>query len=70
MSQPNEMKVELRVDSDLREAAEDALEKLPKTADEMVEMWAYLGRSVAEQLTKNEQVLIMSGAAKLTVEEP
>lgn len=68
MSPLDEMKVELRIDSDLRDAAEAALEKLPKTADEMIENWAYLGRAVATQLTEHEQLLLMSGAAKITVE--
>ena len=58
MSQSDEMKVELRIDSDLIEAAEAALEKLPKTANEMVETWAYLGRAAAAQLTGYEQLLI------------
>ena len=60
-------KVEINIDVELIAAAESALEQLPKTADEMIEKWIYLGRAVDNQLTEYEQLLLMSGNAKVTV---
>ncbi|KKO47593.1 hypothetical protein VT06_16210 [Arsukibacterium sp. MJ3] len=67
MSQSEETKVEVNIDHDLIRAAETELEKQPKTVDEMIEKWIYLGRAAANQLTEYEQLLLMSGSAKVTV---
>ena len=67
MVKSDDKKVEINIDAELIAAAESALEQLPKTADEMIEMWIYLGLAVANQLTEYEQLLLMSGNAKVTV---
>ena len=67
MVKSDDKKVEINIDVELIAAAESALEQLPKTADEMIEMWIYLGRAVANQLTEYEQLLLMMGNAKITV---
>jgi len=67
MSQSEEIKVEVNIDHDLISAAEAELAKQPKTVDEMIEKWVYLGRAAANQLTEYEQLLLMSGSAKVTV---
>lgn len=68
MSQSEEIKVEVNIDHDLVSAAEAELAKQPQTVDEMIEKWVYLGRAAANQLTEYEQLLLISGSAKVTVE--
>ncbi|WP_143441097.1 hypothetical protein [Idiomarina sp. MD25a] len=67
MSHSEEKKVELNIDADLINAAEVELEKLPKTAEEMLEKWIYLGRAVAKQLNEDEQLLVMAGTGSVRV---
>lgn len=67
MVKSDDKKVEINIDVDLIAAAESALEQLPKTAEEMIEKWIYLGRAAANQLTEYEQLLLMSGSAKVRV---
>jgi cell division protein FtsI/penicillin-binding protein 2 len=69
MSQSEETKVELNIDADLINAAEAELEKLPKTANEIIEKWIYLGRAVASQLSEEEQLLLMAGSGKVKVKQ-
>lgn len=69
MSTSEESKIEINIDADLISAAEAELEKLPKTVDEMLEKWIYLGRAVANQLTEEEQLLLMAGSGKVKVEQ-
>jgi len=68
MSQSEANKVELNIDADLIGAAEAELEKLPKTAEEMLEKWIYLGRAVANQLSEEEQLLVMAGSGRVRVQ--
>ena len=67
MVKSDDKKVEINIDVELIAAAESALEQLPKTAEEMIEKWIYLGRAAANQLTEYEQLLLMSGSAKVRV---
>lgn len=69
MSQSEANKVELNIDADLISAAEAELEKLPKTANEIIEKWIYLGRAVANQLNEEEQLLVMAGSGKVKVKQ-
>ncbi|PYE30283.1 hypothetical protein DFP83_1195 [Idiomarina fontislapidosi] len=67
MSTSEESRIEINIDADLISAAEAELEKLPKTVDEMLEKWIYLGRAVANQLNEEEQLLVMAGTGSVRV---
>ncbi|WP_417437194.1 hypothetical protein [Idiomarina abyssalis] len=58
---------ELNISDDLIQSADAYLERLPKTREEVLEKWAYLGKAVEEQTTELEQLQIMSGAARFRV---
>jgi hypothetical protein len=50
----------LELDNSIIESAQAAIDKLPKTVAEQIERWAYLGKAAEEQLTEEEQLLLMS----------
>lgn len=58
---------ELNISDDLIQSADAYLERLPKTREEVLEKWAYLGKAVDEVTTELEQLQIMSGAASFRV---
>lgn len=61
--------IELNIDSALIDDAKKAIEKYPKTPSEQIEQWAYLGRAVERELTKFEQLQLMSGEFEITVQK-
>ncbi|WP_194757156.1 hypothetical protein [Aliidiomarina indica] len=69
MSQSQDNKGEISIDDDLIAAAEAALEELPKTVDEMIERWVYLGKAAANQLTEEEQLLLMVGSGRIVIKD-
>lgn len=57
--------VKIKINDDLIKEAEMALEKLPQTATEQIEKWAYIGRAVSLRLTEREVVCLQLGTGKL-----
>lgn len=58
----------LQISDSLIESVDAYLNQLPKTREEVIEKWAYLGKAVSEQLTDLEQIQVMLGNGKITVE--
>lgn len=58
----------LQISDSLIESVDAYLNQLPKTREEVIEKWAYLGKAVSEQLTELEQIQVMLGNGKVTVE--
>ncbi|MDP4535572.1 hypothetical protein Q3O60_05185 [Alkalimonas collagenimarina] len=58
-------KSQIDLDDYLIEQAEIAFEKLPKSAQELLEHWAWIGKAAAEQLTEEEQLLLLSQSANV-----
>jgi hypothetical protein len=58
----------LQISDSLIESVDAYLNQLPKTREEVIEKWAYLGKAVSEQLTELEQIQVMLGNGKITIE--
>lgn len=70
-NQPKMATIEL--DDYLLRSAEAVFEQLPKSPEELIEKWAWIGKAVAEQLTEKELFHLQSGSAELKIilrEEP
>ncbi len=61
--------VKIKLCDSLIQSAENHLINTPKTVEEQIELWARLGRAVAQQLTDNQILQLMSGAATVKLEE-
>lgn len=70
MPKEGEKTSKIEIDNDLIKSAEAYLETLPKTPSEVIEQWIYLGKAVARHLTEQEQLILMSGTGKLSIERP
>ena len=57
----------LQISDSLIESVDAYLNQLPRTREEVIEKWAYLGKAVSEQLTEHEQIQVMLGSVELTI---
>ncbi|MDX5405680.1 MAG: hypothetical protein LPK11_01385 [Chromatiaceae bacterium] len=64
-NQPKMTTIEL--DEYLLRSAEAVFEQLPKSPNEIIERWAWIGKAVAEQLTEDELLNVQCGNAKIQV---
>lgn len=55
----------IKLSDDVIEAAQEYLDRLPKTTEEVIEHWARLGQRVAGNLTELEAMNLMLGNVEI-----